>query len=102
MPGARRLLDRSRAAQRDNFLFRQLPVLADLESADFDVADRSPHQLQHFRAQRFHHAPNLPIAPFRDRNLEECEARRDVVHRPARPASSASTCIMRGASRDAS
>jgi len=42
------------------------------------------------------HLARLP----RMRTLEECEARRDVVHRPTRPASSASICIMGGASRN--
>ena len=39
MPRAQRLLDRARPSHGSNLLFRQIPVLADLQSADFDAAD---------------------------------------------------------------
>jgi hypothetical protein len=55
---------------------RQFAIRADLQIADPNRSDGHAHQLQHLRAQGFHHTPYLSIPALRNGDLEEGVARR--------------------------
>ena len=58
------------AADRINLGPRQRSPAADGETADRNRSDLHAHELEDARAERFNHPANLPIAPFRQRDLD--------------------------------
>src|ERR1019366_8454815 len=57
-------------AQARHFGRREFAPRPDLQVADFNVADRRPHQFQYLASHRLHHAAYLTVAAFGNAHLD--------------------------------